>query len=83
MGDELYWVDENGNKRDAELHDDPVYPDEMLEDNAREYAKKLGWSLEEAFEAFIPEEARKRIETKLATQKNKKHGSGRSQRKSS
>ena len=22
MGDELYWVDEKGNKRDAELHDD-------------------------------------------------------------
>ena len=62
MGYEFVWVDKDGNKHDAELHDDPVYPDEMLEENAREYAKKLGWSLEEAREAFIPEEARKRID---------------------
>ena len=43
MSGELYWVDEDGNKRDAELHDDPVYPDEMLEENAKQYAKNLGW----------------------------------------
>ena len=74
MGDELYWVDEDGNKRDAELHDDPVYPDEMLELNAREYAKKLGWTLEEAFEAFIPEDARKRIQAKIDAQEKARSG---------
>ena len=69
---ELYWVDKDGNKRDAELHDDPVYPDEMLEENAREYAKKLGWSLEEARKAFIPEEARKRLDAAKKKQRNAK-----------
>ena len=72
MSGELYWVDEDGNKRDAELNDDPVYPDEMLEENARQYAKNLGWSLEKARRAFIPEEARKRIDAaKKKTKQNK------------